>query len=294
MDDIGCDLWTVPKGLEVTFEDLSAHIHPADRDRVRAAFVATQALVGPFEIDFRILVQDTVRWISARGRGDNEGIKSRVMYGVFLDVTGRKQAEEAHEVLAGDEPSRQKPDHHCRPPDLHDVALGGNQGGDGPRTDPQIGGARTSARPGATRTRADPGGTLLGDLLTVLLTPYDDLGAFSGRIRVSVPRMGIGEGAATNLALVMHELATNSVKHGALSSPAGLLDVACLVDQGEAVITWTESGGPVVEAPVASSGFGGQLLDRIVVRQLRGSVDYDWRAEGLVAAIRVKTARLAS
>lgn len=106
--------------------------------------------------------------------------------------------------------------------------------------------------------------------------------------------MGIGEGAATNLALVMHELATNSVKHGALSSPAGLLDVACLVDQGEAVITWTESGGPVVEAPVATSGFGGQLLDRIVVRQLRGSVDYDWRAEGLVAAIRVKTARLAS
>ncbi|WP_245319334.1 hypothetical protein [Mesorhizobium temperatum] len=38
---------------------------------------------------------------------------------------------------------------------------------------------------------------LLGDLLSVLLSPYEDMGAFSGRIRVAVPRMGVGEGAAT-------------------------------------------------------------------------------------------------
>jgi two-component sensor histidine kinase len=75
-----------------------------------------------------------------------------------------------------------------------------------------------------------PGGqgsaALLGDLLTVLLAPYDDLGAFSGRIRVAVERMGVGETAATSLALVIHELATNSLKYGALSSAAGTLDVS--------------------------------------------------------------------
>jgi two-component sensor histidine kinase len=49
-------------------------------------------------------------------------------------------------------------------------------------------------------------------LLTVLLALYDDMGAFSGRVRVSVPRMGVGEQAATTLALVVHELATNSLK----------------------------------------------------------------------------------
>ena len=70
-------------------------------------------------------------------------------------------------------------------------------------------------------------GALLGDLLSVLLAPYDDMGAFSGRIRVSVPRMAVGEVAATTLSMVLHELATNSVKHGALSSPTGLLDVSC-------------------------------------------------------------------
>lgn len=55
---------------------------------------------------------------------------------------------------------------------------------------------------------------LLGDLLSILLAPYEDLGAFNGRIRVAVPRMGTGEGAATALALTFHELATNSLKYG--------------------------------------------------------------------------------
>jgi PAS domain-containing protein len=67
MDGRAFDLWGLPRSETVTFEDLSAHIHPADRDRVRAAFAATRAIVGPYEIDFRILVGDDVRWISARG-----------------------------------------------------------------------------------------------------------------------------------------------------------------------------------------------------------------------------------
>ncbi|MDI1284256.1 MAG: hypothetical protein PSV46_07660 [Reyranella sp.] len=46
MDDHAYDLWGIPRGIEVKFEDLSAHIHPADRDRVRAAFTATRAIVG--------------------------------------------------------------------------------------------------------------------------------------------------------------------------------------------------------------------------------------------------------
>lgn len=68
MDDAAFDLWGVPRSNSVTFEDLSAHIHPADRDRVRAAFSATRGIVGPYEIDFRIILKDEIRWISARGR----------------------------------------------------------------------------------------------------------------------------------------------------------------------------------------------------------------------------------
>lgn len=293
MDDIGYDLWTIPKGGAVTFEDLSAHIHPADRDRVRAAFAATRGIVGPYEIDFRILVGDDVRWISARGRGDDEGIKERVMYGVFLDVTGRKQAEEANELLAGEMSHRVK----------NLITIAGaltSMTSRSATTKEEM--ARELTRRLAALGRAHdlvrpvPGqtdeGALLGDLLSVLLTPYDDLGAFSGRIRIAVPRMAIGEQAATNLALVIHELATNSLKHGALSDDTGLLDVRCTVEGEEAVIVWTERGGPPVAAPDAASGFGSQLLDRIVTRQFRGAVDYQWPVDGLIATVTVHCDRL--
>ena len=61
------DLWGVV-GEAVTFEDLSARIHPEDLDRVRAAFAATREMLGAYEIDFRILHGGEVRWVSARGR----------------------------------------------------------------------------------------------------------------------------------------------------------------------------------------------------------------------------------
>ncbi|MFN7129758.1 MAG: sensor histidine kinase [Brevundimonas sp.] len=293
MDEIGYDLWATQTRAPVTFEDLSAHIHPADRDRVRAAFNATRGIVGPYEIDFRLMIGDEIRWISARGRGDDEGILNRVMFGVFLDVTGRKQAEEAHELLAGEMSHRVK----------NLIAIAGALTAMTSRSAETkeemareltqrltaLGRAHDLVRPvpGQTENAA-----LLGDLISVLLMPYDDLGAFSGRIRVSVPRMGIGEAAATNLALILHELATNSVKHGALSSDAGLLAVSCLMEGDEAVLVWTESGGPAVTPPSADKGFGSKLLDRIVTRHFQGSFDYDWAADGLVATLRLKTSTL--
>lgn len=108
MDDRAFDLWGVPRSATVIFEDLSARIHPADRDRVRAAFAATRAVLEPYEIDFRIMLGNDVGWISARGQGDDAGIVGRIMFGIFIDVTGRKQAEEGHELLAGEMSHRVK------------------------------------------------------------------------------------------------------------------------------------------------------------------------------------------
>lgn len=293
MDEIGHELWAVPAGMTVTFEGLSANIHPADRDRVRAAFNATRGIVGPYETDFRILIGDEVRWISARGRGDDEGIEGDVMYGVFLDVTGRKQAEEANELLAGEMSHRVKNlitvagaltamtsrSAETKEDMAHDLT----------QRLTALGRAHDLVRPvpGQTENAA-----LLGDLISVLLTPYDDLGAFSGRIRVAVPRMGISEAAATNLALVLHELATNSVKHGALSAQAGLLDIGCLLENDEAVLVWTERGGPPVTPPTDDVGFGSKLLSRIITSYFGGEVAYDWPTEGLIATLRIKAAKL--
>ena len=73
MDERAFDLWGVPLSEFVTFDDLSSHIHPADRDRVKAAFTATRAIIGAYEIDFRIMVGEEARWVSARGQANDAG-----------------------------------------------------------------------------------------------------------------------------------------------------------------------------------------------------------------------------
>lgn len=123
-----------------------------------------------------------------------------------------------------------------------------------------------------------PGGqgkaALLGDLITILLALYDETAAFSGRIRVAVPRMGMGEGAATGLALVIHELATNSLKYGCLSATTGTLDVSGSIDGDDVVLAWTEQGGPEVVTPQGAGGYGSRLLERTVSTHLGGTISY--------------------
>lgn len=295
MDDRAYDLWGIPRGTNVKFEDLSAHIHPADRDRVRAAFTATRAIIGAYEIDFRIMIGDELKWISARGQGDDAGIVRRIMFGIFIDVTGRKQAEEGRELLAGEMSHRVK--------NLLTIASGLTAITSRSTTTTEemareltlrltaLGRAHDLVRPvpGQTQTPS----ALLGDLLTVLLAPYDDLGAFIGRIRVSVPRMSVGESATTIIALIVHELATNSLKYGALSVETGTLDVSCSAQDEAITVVWTESGGPKVKAPAGVGGYGSKLVERSVAEHLRGSIDYDWAEDGVVITLKVNPMRLA-
>jgi two-component sensor histidine kinase len=288
MDEQGYLLWGVTPRDDLKFEDLSERIHPADRDRVREAFNATRAIVGPYETDFRILVGADVRWISARGQGSDADIAMRTMYGVFLNVTVRKQAEEGNELLAGEMSHRVK--------NLLTIAAAlatitsrstanvKDMARELTQRLQALGRAHDLVRPLPGR---DGTAALLGDLITVLLAPYDDLGAFSGRIRVSVPRMGVGEAAAQTLALVIHELATNSLKYGALSQDTGTLDVSCAPHTDHVVIVWTERGGPAVTAPTGPPGYGTQLVSRTMQRQLGGSIEYVWTPLGLIASLSV-------
>jgi two-component sensor histidine kinase len=295
MDDKAFELWGLPPSDEVTFEALSAHIHPADRDRVRAAFTATRGIVGPYETDFRIMVGDEIRWISARGLGADSGLHDQHMFGIFLDVTGRKQAEEGHELLAGEMSHRVK--------NLLAIASGLTQiTSRSTTTAPEMAKeliARLTALGRAhDLVRPLPGHqghtALLGDLLAVLLSPYEDVEAFSSRVRVAVPRMGVGEGSATALALVIHELATNSLKYGALSADVGTLDVSGSTDDEHVTLVWTERGGPVVEAPNAAQGYGSKLINRSVSGQLGGSISYDWSNEGLIVILKLRSEKLAA
>ncbi|MEO6581904.1 MAG: HWE histidine kinase domain-containing protein [Sphingomicrobium sp.] len=295
MDRRAFELWHIPQADEVAFEDLSAHIHPADRDRVRAAFIATRSVAGSYEIDFRIIVDEDIRWISARGQGADAGIHNREMFGVFLDVTGRKQAEEGSELLAGEMSHRVK--------NLLAIASGlTNLTSRSAKSVEEMARELTQRLTSLGRAhdlvRPLPGqqgkAALLGDLIAVLLAPYDDDGAFSGRIRVAVPRMGVGEDTATTLAMVVHELATNSVKHGALSAEAGTLDISSRSDETDLYVIWAETGGPEITETPNMGGYGSRLIERSVAGRFRGSLEYDWQATGLVATLRMRKDRLAA
>src|SRR3954463_5051347 len=196
MDEAAYDLWDVPKEERIiTFEILSKNIHPADLERVRSAFSATRAVVGSYEIDFRILSAGDVRWISARGQGDDADIAERVMFGIFLDVTQRKQAEEANELLAGEMSHRVK--------NLLQIATALTQMSSRSAATKEemaseltnrlmaLGRVQDLVRPAPGRTNE---ATLLGGLVSVFLAPYDEKGA-RVRIRVSVPKGNVGHGS---------------------------------------------------------------------------------------------------
>uniref|UniRef100_UPI003101AF45 sensor histidine kinase n=1 Tax=Neorhizobium sp. EC2-8 TaxID=3129230 RepID=UPI003101AF45 len=294
MDTQGYRLWDVTRNGSLSFEDLSAKIHPADRDRVRAAFSATRAVVGAYEIDFRILVGGEARWISARGQGNDAGIRDRNMTGIFLDVTGRKQAEEGNELLAGEMSHRVK--------NLLAVASGLTQITSRSSSSIEDMAKQLTQRLTALGRAHDlvrplPGGqgkaALLGDLFTVLLAPYEDEGAFAGRIRVAVPRMGVGEAAATSLALVVHELATNSLKYGALSVPEGMLDVSGTMIGDDVEVVWTEQGGPEVFPPEGAGGYGSRLLSRTMSGNLGGRISHEWSRSGAVVTLKIDGRKLA-
>jgi two-component sensor histidine kinase len=294
MDARAFEMWGLPWAAIVSFEELSIHIHPADRDRVGMAFVATRSVAGSYEIDFRILLDDDIRWISARGQGADADIVDRTMFGIFLDVTGRKQAEEGNELLAGEMSHRVK--------NLLAIAsslttITGKSAATVADMTNQLTHRLTALGRAHDLLRPLPEkqgkAALLGDLLAVLLSPYEEEAAFSGRIRVAVPRMGVGEVTANVLAMIMHELATNSIKHGALSVDEGSLDISGATDDGYLKITWAETGGPAVEAPPQMHGFGSKMLAKSASQHLAGTIVHDWQPTGLVVTLTARLSRLA-
>lgn len=294
LDERAHVLWGLSKDDNlVTFEDLSARIHPMDLDRVRAAFTATREMLGVYEIDFRIMHGRKVRWVSARGRGEDQGIIDRVMFGIFLDVSERKMAEEARELLAAEMSHRVK-NLFAIAAALTSIASRSTTTAEEMADDltkrlTALGRAHDLVRPLLSDQRK---ATQMGELLAVLLNAYDHRGVIGDRINVTVPDVLVGEGSVTTLALVVHELATNSLKYGALSTSGGFLEVTCLAEENDIEIVWTEKGGPPVTMTRGQPGFGSELVNMSITEQLGGTITFEWPTEGLIVRLRMSRARL--
>jgi two-component sensor histidine kinase len=124
-----------------------------------------------------------------------------------------------------------------------------------------------------------------GEILTRILLPHDE-----GRSIVRGPILSVGERAVTSVALLFHELATNAAKYGSLSVNQGAVEIEWEVDEKDIRLQWREAGGPTTEPPV-KQGNGVRVVDG-TTQQLGGTIDYDWRPEGLIARLRLPLASL--
>ena len=101
---------------------------------------------------------------------------------------------------------------------------------------------------------------------------------------VEGPNLLLHANAVQPVGLMLHELATNTARHGALSAEEGAVSLSWSEkQQGELEIVWRESGGPKI-GPPDRTGFGSSLL-RQLARQLGGDVALDWRDDGLLARL---------
>jgi PAS domain S-box-containing protein len=117
-------------------------------------------------------------------------------------------------------------------------------------------------------------------LLQMLLAPYIQGSWRSERISITGDDPEIGSGAATAIALALHEFATNAARYGSLSSETGRLVIDSRWTESGLEITWRERGGPPVAEP-RPIGFGSVLARRSLVDDLGGAVSMEWAREGL-------------
>ncbi len=126
-------------------------------------------------------------------------------------------------------------------------------------------------------------GVALRDLVESQLSHFADL--VGKRIRIDGPPLKVNAATAQSLGMVLHELATNAGKYGALSDDLGRVDILWrLSAEGEAAtfhVTWTESGGPRVTPP-ERRGLGSRIISPLAEQALSGKVVTEYRPEGLI------------
>jgi PAS domain S-box-containing protein len=263
-------------------------LHPDDRDAHRARRDAMRAdpAQGRFSFEFRIRRPDSgeVRWLASRGEVVRDATGRGVLVrGVNLDITERRRAEERQHLLA------REVDHRAK----NALAVVQSIVGLTRTADPEgfraavTGRIAAMARAHTLLAREGWDRAELRELAEAEVAPHRP-GAPGGpeRISLSGPAVALAPGAAQPLAMALHELATNAVKYGALSSSTGHVAIAWhALGDGGLVLRWTESGGPPPNGPPARRGFGSSVIRNTVERQLGGTTRFDWPEQGLACTL---------
>jgi PAS domain S-box-containing protein len=117
-----------------------------------------------------------------------------------------------------------------------------------------------------------------------------ELAPFAGRATIEGGEVMLTQSAAQDFALILHELATNAAKHGALSAPSGIISVSARQDGSHLAFAWEERDGPTVKPPTRQ-GFGHTILND-VAKEFSTHVTIDYHPEGLRYELRAELGRI--
>ena len=107
----------------------------------------------------------------------------------------------------------------------------------------------------------------------------------AGRARFGGPELLLKAGQVLGLSMILHELYTNAIKYGALCSDDGQVDLDWSVDSDMITLIWSERGPPCEVSDTPSSGFGQRMIAMSVRSDLGGTIERDWRHDGLTATL---------
>jgi two-component sensor histidine kinase/GAF domain-containing protein len=268
------------------------HAAAADRPRLEELAQRLAREGGDIAAEFRAAGEGGgASWVQLRGEVRHEagpGASWRVA-GLLQDVTERRLADERQELMTRELDHRAK---NALAVVLAALRLT-------PREEPRAYAAAVEGRVAALArahtllTENHWAGADLGALVRGELRPFLSEGAEGNapRVQVSGPAVLLAAPAAQPLSMALHELATNAVKHGALSAEGGRVRVSWTLRTARLRLRWAERGGPPVLAPPDRQGFGSRVMRGTIVEQLGGSLEWSWPRRGLVCEVTMPVAR---
>ena len=272
--------------MEITAEQWSARVHPDDMQRLRAENVCAfkerrRELVSEFRF---VLPGGETRWLEARSvvaYGD-AGRAERIT-GVYIDVTERRKTEDHKSLLIAELDHRVKNVLAC-------VAAIAQRSRECSRSSDEFlevlnGRINSLANAHTLLSRSRWEGVELGELVRNELAPC----MTDGSNLIGGPDIVLAAEATQPLSMVLHELATNASKYGALSSRRGRVSVSWERQSSahdRLALEWRETGGPTIDAP-GPSGYGSFVIRDLIPYELGGSVDYVLAPEGVRCRVEI-------
>lgn len=285
LDERSQQILGLPEGT-TTIDALMARVHDADQARVSAEtarYLNPSPEDGPNSSIYRLNRPDgRMVWVERHSSVHDQA--ERMIIGTFQDVTDRQNAELRQKMLLDELNHRVKNSlatiqsiashtlRHAASPEDFSKAFGGRLAAIAAAHDILVGNQQTGAD--------------LNRLLESQIGPYASFDR--GQVQCHGPTVALGATVAHALGLVMHELATNASKYGALSTDRGVLHLSWSVQDksGRRFLTihWSEQRGPPVTPPLRK-GFGSRLIEMTLKHTLDGDFALTYDPEGFRAKL---------